>query len=584
MYIYRLTDIVFNDGFSIKPSDITVIIGPNNAGKSRALKEIAWKTTNTTEMPSFVVSKVDFTLPRELAELRNSYNVERHQTSGGSWQYRTLNPDMSGEHHTSGGRWPDDFNLPAREDRIMSWFINNFGPGMVTFLTTEQRLLMTKATSSPSEPNQASNLLQALYMAGTPVEAVVNSQIRKAFGQEIKLDFTTLQRLCLRVGDNFATVPPDPRDAMPIMQNYAMLDEQGDGIRSYSGIIIALACLRRGLSLIDEPEAFLHPPQAYRMGQFLADQANANRQIIIATHSADVLRGIVSYKHDVKILRIDRINNTNTFKMLDADRLQELTKDPLLSSARVLEGLFYSGAVVVESDSDARFYQAASSKVRNDLDLHFVNADNKQTVPKIAALYKSMGVRCVGIVDIDVLNDRGEFEKQLDAFGVVDHERQLCLEIQAKLDQAAKKSPPEERLKKATNHILELKLLIDSREIDGLVGAEAETLLKRIESHSRQIVDSTKSWKNLKEQGRSALDEPLLSEFDRLCKICASKGLYINPHGELESMLVDFGIAYTSDKRCWIQQALKTLPNIEVKDSLIVWKFIKDIQNYLSQK
>ena len=199
-------------------------------------------------------------------------------------------------------------------------------------------------------------------------------------------------------------------------------------------------------------------------------------------------------------------------------------------------------------------------------------------------LYKSMGVRCVGIVDIDVLNDRGEFEKQLEAFGVMNDERQLCLEIQAKLDQATKKSSPEERLKKAANQISDLKLLIDSSEIDSVKGAQAEGLLKRIESYSRQIVDSTKSWKELKERGRSTLGEPLKSEFDKLCEICASKGLFINPYGELESMLVDFGIAYTSDKRSWIQQALKTLPNIEVKDSLVVWKFIKDIQNYLSQK
>jgi len=40
--------------------------------------------------------------------------------------------------------------------------------------------------------------------------------------------------------------------------------------------------------------------------------------------------------------------------------------------------------------------------------LHFVNADNKQTVPRILRLYQDMGVRAAGIVNFDVLNDRTE--------------------------------------------------------------------------------------------------------------------------------------------------------------------------------
>ena len=87
--------------------------------------------------------------------------------------------------------------------------------------------------------------------------------------------------------------------------------------------------------------------------------------------------------------------------------------DPLLSSARVLDGLFYSGVVVVEGDSDVRFYQWVSNKLDASVNIHFVNADNKQTVPRITQTYRDMAVPCVGIVDFDVLNDRSEFQRQL---------------------------------------------------------------------------------------------------------------------------------------------------------------------------
>jgi len=43
MYTYKLTSVVFNDDTVIEPGRLTIIVGPNNTGKSRALKDIAAK-------------------------------------------------------------------------------------------------------------------------------------------------------------------------------------------------------------------------------------------------------------------------------------------------------------------------------------------------------------------------------------------------------------------------------------------------------------------------------------------------------------------------------------------------------------
>jgi undecaprenyl pyrophosphate synthase len=135
-----------------------------------------------------------------------------------------------------------------------------------------------------------------------------------------------------------------------------------------------------------------------------------------------------------------------------------------LSSARVLDGLFYSGAVVVEADSDARFYHTASNKRRSGIDLHFVNADNKQTVPRITKMYKDMGVRCVGIVDFDVLNSRPEFEKQLAILAFNEEETREALTNQEAIAQAAKETPSEERLEDVKRQMTELLASIDSMQ------------------------------------------------------------------------------------------------------------------------
>jgi len=57
-----------------------------------------------------------------------------------------------------------------------------------------------------------------------------------------------------------------------------------------------------------------------------------------------------------------------------------------------------------------------------------------------------MGVRCAGIVDFDVLNNRGELERQIEALSLPVNEMSEVLSIQAALAQAAKDVSPDERL------------------------------------------------------------------------------------------------------------------------------------------
>ena len=585
MYTYKLTRIVFNDGTEIQPGNLTVIIGPNNAGKSRTLKEIAQRTTKSRFPTGVVVRDVEWTTPQNLQELREAYQLERYQDENQNWMFRTLAPELSQEHQTNASFWSEEQQVSQYLSN-KTLFAENFGVAMVAFINTEYRLQLVKVAASAAHERQEVNLLQALYNAGSTLETDIQKLVKRAFGKEIKLDFTVPQQLLLRVGDDFSSIPPDPRDARHLMQQYEKLDDQGDGIRSFVGITTALLATKRNVLLVDEPEAFLHPPQAFRIGEFIAEQATSQNQMILATHSVDLLRGILSKTTDVTILRIDRRDQTNYFNILDSTRLRELVNDPLLSSARVLDGLFYSGVVVVEADSDGRFYHTASNKRKNNIDLHFVNADNKQTVPRITTLYRDMGVRCVGIVDFDVLNDSAEFKKQLESLECDEESIKSLLVIRDKIAEVAKELPPDERLQKIKEQINSLLASLSVLEVknfdsDGEAKSEKEKFLSQAERRAREIAASTKNWNELKKQGRAALPTELQSSFDELLEICAKRGLFINPYGELESMLTHRGIPYMTDKREWITRALSLLPGLEVNDSEAPWQFIKAIQEYL---
>ena len=66
-------------------------------------------------------------------------------------------------------------------------------------------------------------------------------------------------------------------------------------MRSYASVILhLLAPITPSILLLDEPEAFLHPPQARLLGEIIAAERPSRAQLVVATHSPDVLHGLIN--------------------------------------------------------------------------------------------------------------------------------------------------------------------------------------------------------------------------------------------------------------------------------------------------
>ncbi|MGI8638287.1 MAG: AAA family ATPase, partial [Segetibacter sp.] len=90
------------------------------------------------------------------------------------------------------------------------------------------------------------------------------------------------------------------------IKNLPLLQSQGDGMRSFASITLELISSSNSILFIDEPEAFLHPPQARLLGKLIGKLFD-QRQIFISTHSSDFIKGILeSNSETVKIIRINR--------------------------------------------------------------------------------------------------------------------------------------------------------------------------------------------------------------------------------------------------------------------------------------
>jgi hypothetical protein len=212
------------------------------------------------------------------------------------------------------------------------------------------------------------------------------------------------------------------RDALLALPELA---EQGDGMRSFFGQLLPLLARSYPLVLIDEPEAFLHPPQAALLGRALGDLAAENNvQLLLATHDRHLLTGLIESGVDLSVVRIDRKHKAALARQLSAANLRAVWSDPAVRYSNALDGLFHRLVVLVEGDGDARFYAASldAAAEQGDLpfapsDVLFVPCNGKGGMAKLARALVGLGVPVVASPDLDILQHAGELRTIIEALG-----------------------------------------------------------------------------------------------------------------------------------------------------------------------
>jgi hypothetical protein len=243
----------------------------------------------------------------------------------------------------------------------------------------------------------------------------------------------TLDRLSkqinLRVGAVEVPVPPIDRvtvDYVDALAKLPHLGEQGDGMKSLLGLLVPLITSTYKIIFIDEPEAFLHPPQAAALGRILGEQAaSKGLQIILATHDKNLLSGVLESSSSVSIVRLERpASGLTKASQLDVGGLRDMWEDPVLRYSNVLDGLFHRIAVLAEGDRDCRFYEAALSEYEptSDLtfppgDVLFVPSGGKDNLRRLAKILRSVRVPVVATPDLDILNNRDTLKSLVAALG-----------------------------------------------------------------------------------------------------------------------------------------------------------------------
>ena len=116
------------------------------------------------------------------------------------------------------------------------------------------------------------------------------------------------------------------------------LENFGDGIKCFIGILVTTFSYCRRILLIDEPEAFLHPSAAQSLGRNLSSiTIKRNSSLIVGTHSADFLMGCLQATKKITILRLTYDYSKGSVTQLDSSDINKLSTDPILKSVDKLE-------------------------------------------------------------------------------------------------------------------------------------------------------------------------------------------------------------------------------------------------------
>lgn len=395
----------------------------------------------------------------------------------------------------------------------------------------------------------------------------------RTFRKHVRLDYSRLQELVLRVGDeSLLAVSPDPREAQRTFAAFETLDEQGDGLRSFAAVIAALSAIRRPVTIIDEPEVFLHPPQAFAAGQMLAQAARPRRQIIIATHSPDLLRGVLSGNAKMTLVRLDRLGATNRATILSPDDLRGIMGDPILASSRTLEGLFYNSAIITENAAAQAFYLHLAARTTGVEGTYFAHAHDEQTLTRILSPYTRLGVRSAAVVDLEILRDGAGFAALLAAM-------QVPAAAASELAAAREALAPRLGGMPAPARLAALRTALASPP--AAADDDAEAGVAALAAFAARIGREADAWKAVRERGIAALAEaePELSAFIGACE---PHGIFVAPVAGLQSWLVEHGLPAEGDEPAWVIRALRLIDELPVTPQAGPWSFVARVRAYLN--
>lgn len=539
----HITRIEFNNGEALKleSGSIVVLVGPNNAGKSQALRDIY--SCLEGGYSGIVVSGLDLEKSQGLlSEKLDAYPTVQKHASDGYIDYYFLGREM-----TLYSSYDKEFKDEKYFGRFCDFFVAN--------LDTRNRLNICQHAENIDRYDPIKSPIQ-LVAKNPGLRDWLSNCFRKAFGAGIIPNGLFGRWTSLSIGEPINVEPSS--DGLKVLdevakklESYPLVQNQGDGIKSFTGILLYLMLKNYAIYLIDEPEAFLHPPHAKVMGEIIGSSLDKDKQAFIATHSEEIIKGLLETCPDrVKIIRITREQNQNFFHIIDNEQFKTVWNDPLLKYSNIMSSLFYNSVVLCESDSDCKMYSIVLEYLKKQEGKYpetlFIHCGGKQRMASIAKALTTLGIFVRIVPDIDVLNNELEFKNIVESVNLKwDLISKNYKIIKADVESKSAKTKRVE----TKNKLMEI---LDSSEDEYLSDKELTRLKKSFVASS--------PWASIKDSGSSAIPRGNSTEaFKKINEVLRSNGIFIVEVGELECFVKEVGGEHGPQ---WVNTVLEKYPDI----------------------
>lgn len=528
---------------------ITVLVGPNNAGKSLILRDIRDYVANGPQAhsPFKAVGKVKLAYSGTSMEFFDRLKRFHGIREPGVYPQGTFHEPhviIEGQVVTVGliGNF---WNIERP--------VGPFAAQVLRLLDATGRLSVPLAgvrwnpyREVPSTP------VQRLF-ASRDLEAKISSYMMRAFGMPLTVHRYNGNEIILHVGvvEAIETVEPASLGYLNEIWSLPLWADQGDGVRAFLGVLLTLMTADYPIVMVDEPEAFLHPPQAQLLGRLLVEILENGTQVIVATHSADIIDGITAAAasaSNVSIARVTRSKDGNKVAQVSPMKLRKLYDDPLIKYYNVLDGLFSSGVVLCEADSDCTYYRAVldtlgtleSGTPAQSVSTHFTHCGGKDRLPKAVGALRSANVPVACIVDIDFLQNDRDFEALVLAYdGDPSEYRSWRNVVTSAINQKTQKP-----MRAAVQ--AEMQVLFADARSGPLTSGERTKI--------SNVISGTSGWKEFKKSGRSCLSGEAVSAFDRLTSALRTLGIFVVELGELERFHPEIR---SENKAFWLRNVIE---------------------------
>jgi ABC-type cobalamin/Fe3+-siderophores transport system ATPase subunit len=400
----------------IQVQAVTVFVGPNNSGKSKVLAEIEqFCIDGQINVTNKLLQSLTFVgmSPAHAAEEVEKLKIRPNEGEALQEDQIIIN-SRRGRGRVPYGPLLNAIQNPASQlSAFTSWFLQHLtlkldGPSRVG--------LVNQQPAGDLQDTPRTTL--ALLFTSNEKRAEVRRIVHEAFGAYFVIDPTFLGQLRVRLSDRPPANDMEERnihaEGVKFHSQAMLIDQASDGVKAFTGIVVELMAGDPRILLIDEPEAFLHPSLASKLGYEVARAAvESDKRVFASTHSPAFLMGCIQSGAPINIIRLTYRAGVSTARVLPSNEILELMRNPLLRSTGVLNGLFYEFVVVTESDADRAFYQEINERllrfkpewgIPNCL---FLNAQGKHTVHTIIRPLRKLGIPAAGIVDVDVLKEGG---------------------------------------------------------------------------------------------------------------------------------------------------------------------------------